>query len=70
MGDPRRTGYLLKDRVSEPRAFVAAVGEVGRGGSVVDPEVLAALRGHPAGAAVLDALTPRGREAMRRLSRA
>jgi CheY-like chemotaxis protein len=45
-------GYLLKERVAEPAAFTEAVREVARGGSVVDPEVLAYLeargtRPHP-----------------------
>ncbi|HET6870358.1 MAG TPA: DNA-binding response regulator, partial [Solirubrobacteraceae bacterium] len=46
LGDgPAGVGYLLKDRVSEPNAFVDAVRQVGRGGSVVDPEVVAAVGG-------------------------
>jgi DNA-binding NarL/FixJ family response regulator len=35
--------YLLKERVGNPRQLVAAVWEVSRGGSVVDPDVVAAL---------------------------
>ena len=42
---PAGVGYLLKDRVSEPDAFVDAVRRVGRGGSVIDPEVVAAVGG-------------------------
>jgi DNA-binding NarL/FixJ family response regulator len=34
-------GYLLKDRVMEPRAFAEAVRQVARGGSALDPEVVA-----------------------------
>jgi PAS domain S-box-containing protein len=45
---PAGVGYLLKDRVSEPRAFVDAVREVGLGGSVIDPEVVAAVGGRSA----------------------
>jgi PAS domain S-box-containing protein len=49
LGDgPAGVGYLLKDRVSEPHAFVDAVKEVGRGGSVIDPEVVATVGGRPA----------------------
>jgi DNA-binding NarL/FixJ family response regulator len=35
--------YLLKDRVGEPRQLIDAVREVARGGSVVDPDVVAML---------------------------
>jgi DNA-binding NarL/FixJ family response regulator len=37
--------YLLKERVGDPDALVHAVREVARGGSVVDPDVVAALVG-------------------------
>jgi PAS domain S-box-containing protein len=43
-------GYLLKNRVSEPQAFIDAVRQVGRGGSVIDPEVAAAISARPADA--------------------
>jgi DNA-binding NarL/FixJ family response regulator len=36
-------GYLLKDRVSDPSAFVDAVRRVAAGGTVLDPEVVSAL---------------------------
>ncbi|MEV4620756.1 response regulator transcription factor [Asanoa sp. NPDC049573] len=55
-------GYLLKDRVADIDAFVAAVRQVAGGGTVLDPEVVAALvtrRVHP-----LDRLTPREREVL------
>ena len=35
--------YLLKERVGDPKQLVHAVTEVARGGSVVDPDVVAAL---------------------------
>ncbi|MGE0025493.1 MAG: response regulator [Thermoleophilia bacterium] len=35
--------YLLKDRVARPAALVAAIHEVARGGSVIDPAVVEAL---------------------------
>jgi DNA-binding NarL/FixJ family response regulator len=44
---PAGVGYLLKDRVSEPHALVDAVRQVGRGGSVIDPEVVAVVGGRP-----------------------
>lgn len=37
--------YLLKERVGDPEQLVQAVREVARGGSVVDPDVVAALVG-------------------------
>ena len=45
-------GYLLKDRVMEPRGFAEAVRQVARGGSALDPEVVAQMlerrrRGRP-----------------------
>jgi DNA-binding NarL/FixJ family response regulator len=36
-------GYLLKERIAEVDDFVDAVRRVGRGGSIVDPEVVRAL---------------------------
>jgi DNA-binding NarL/FixJ family response regulator len=36
-------GYLLKDRVMEPRAFAEAVRQVARGGSALDPEVVSEM---------------------------
>ena len=55
-------GYLLKDRVADVDAFVAAVRQVAGGGTVLDPEVVAGLvtrRERP-----LDRLTPREREVL------
>jgi DNA-binding NarL/FixJ family response regulator len=40
---PAGVGYLLKDRVMEPQGFLEAVREVARGGSVLDPEVVAQM---------------------------
>jgi len=36
-------GYLLKDRVADVEEFLAAVAEVGGGGTVLDPEVVAQI---------------------------
>ncbi|HEU4806855.1 MAG TPA: response regulator transcription factor [Homoserinimonas sp.] len=36
-------GYLLKDRVADVEEFLAAVAEVGAGGTVLDPEVVAQI---------------------------
>ena len=38
-----RRAYLLKERVSRPEQLLAAVREVARGGSVIDPRVVEAL---------------------------
>lgn len=57
-------GYLLKDRVGDLDTFADAIRRVGQGGSVVDPEVVAALvdRQRPAGP--LDELTERERQCL------
>jgi DNA-binding NarL/FixJ family response regulator len=56
-------GYLLKDRVGDLDAFAAAVRQVGDGGSVVDPEVVATLVGRTSEpTSRLDSLTERERE--------
>jgi serine/threonine-protein kinase PknK len=39
----RRTGYMLKSRVTDLDEFLDAVGRVSRGGSVVDPAVVQEL---------------------------
>jgi DNA-binding NarL/FixJ family response regulator len=55
-------GYLLKDRVSDLDQFAEAIRRVGDGGSVVDPEVVAALVGRQREAGPLEELTDRERE--------
>jgi DNA-binding NarL/FixJ family response regulator len=56
-------GYLLKDSVGDLDAFAAAVRQVGDGGSVVDPEVVASLVGRASQPAPrLASLTERERE--------
>lgn len=42
-GHARAFGYLLKDRVLDVESFLAAVAEVARGGTVVDPAVVERL---------------------------
>ncbi len=61
-GDGSGVGYLLKDRIGQIEEFVAALGAVAAGGTVVDPEVVRQLlrrRRSP-----LDRLTPREREVL------
>jgi DNA-binding NarL/FixJ family response regulator len=59
-------GYLLKERVSDAPQLVAAIREVARGGSVIDPGLVDALVG--ARSAIerspLNELTPREREVL------
>jgi DNA-binding NarL/FixJ family response regulator len=55
-------GYLLKDRIAEIERFTAAVARVARGGSVLDPEVVASMIRGRRGA--LDSLTAREREVL------
>ncbi len=60
-------GYLLKDRVSDVAEFVDGVRRVAAGGTVLDPEVVAAImarrRDEP-----LDRLTPREKEVMAQMA--
>jgi len=59
-----RTGYLLKDRVTDVERFIDAVQRVGEGGLVLDPEVVAHLLGRRRRDDPLDALTPRERDVL------
>src|SRR6185436_4661322 len=52
-----RTGYLLKDRVSDVDTFTDAVRRVANGGSALDPEVVALLLGRRRREDPLEALT-------------
>jgi DNA-binding NarL/FixJ family response regulator len=63
-GETRGVGYLLKDRVAEVREFVDAVARVARGGTALDPEVVAQLLGRSRKQDVLAVLTPREREVL------
>ena len=42
-GDAHGVGYLLKQRVAEVERFLAALETIRRGGTVIDPEVVAAM---------------------------
>jgi DNA-binding NarL/FixJ family response regulator len=57
-------GYLLKDRVADPKQFVEAVRRVADGGTALDPEAVARLLGHPDRQGRLQLLTPREREVL------
>jgi DNA-binding NarL/FixJ family response regulator len=57
-------GYLLKDRVDDLEDFSDAVQRIAKGGSVIDPEVVAQLVGRRRARVPLDDLTEREREVL------
>jgi DNA-binding NarL/FixJ family response regulator len=60
----RGTGYLLKDRLADLEDFTDALRRVARGGSVVDPAVVAELVRSPVADRRLADLTTREREVL------
>ena len=61
-------GYLLKERVADPRDFVDAVERVAEGGTALDPEAVAQLLGGRGAGTPLDELTPRELDVMREMA--
>ncbi len=61
---PEGFGYLLKDRVMEIDEFLDAVRRVARGGTAIDPEVIAQLLGRRRERDPLEGLSPREREVL------
>jgi DNA-binding NarL/FixJ family response regulator len=57
-------GYLLKDRIEDLDDFADAVRRIAKGGSVIDPEVVAQLVGRRRNRVPLDDLTEREREVL------
>jgi DNA-binding NarL/FixJ family response regulator len=57
-------GYLLKDRISDVKEFVAAVRRVGEGGSAIDPVIVSTLLSRRRSDDPLENLTPREREVL------
>jgi DNA-binding NarL/FixJ family response regulator len=57
-------GYLLKDRIMEVADFVDAVRRVAKGGTALDPEVVAQLFSRRRVDGPLERLTPREREVL------
>jgi DNA-binding NarL/FixJ family response regulator len=57
-------GYLLKDRVGDIREFMDALRRVARGGTALDPEVVAQLMARNRADDPLATLTPREREVL------
>jgi DNA-binding NarL/FixJ family response regulator len=60
----RGTGYLLKDRVADVDEFVEALRQVGAGGTVLDPDVVAQLFARSRHTHPLAKLTAREREVL------
>jgi DNA-binding NarL/FixJ family response regulator len=56
---PERSGYLLKERVSDVAVLVDALQRIDEGECVVDPTIVSRLIGHPREANLLDELTER-----------
>ena len=62
--DPRGVGYVLKERVADVGQFVAAIGRVAAGESVIDPEVVARLVSRTRRDSPLEILTDRELEVL------
>jgi DNA-binding NarL/FixJ family response regulator len=60
----RGVGYLLKDRVADISEFIDAVGRVARGGTALDPEVIAQVMARRRRNDPLGPLTPRERDVL------
>jgi DNA-binding NarL/FixJ family response regulator len=62
--DPTGVGYLLKQRVSDVDALLAALHRILAGGSVIDPEVVSLLIGRQRRPGPLERLTDRERSVL------
>ena len=61
---PERSGYLLKDRVSEIGSLTDALRRIGDGECVIDPTIVSRLVTHRRNAGPLAELTPRERKVL------
>jgi DNA-binding NarL/FixJ family response regulator len=61
---PQHLGYLLKDRVTDPRDFSGSLRRVADGGTALDPQVISALLADPKEAGRLGSLSPRERSVL------
>jgi DNA-binding NarL/FixJ family response regulator len=61
---PERSGYLLKDRVSEIGSLADALRRIGEGECVIDPTIVSRLVSHRRNAGPLGELTAREREVL------
>jgi DNA-binding NarL/FixJ family response regulator len=59
--EPRRLGYLLKDRVTDPADFAASLRQVADGGTAFDPQVVSGLLAARGEAGPLRSLSARER---------
>ena len=66
---PSGVGYLLKDRVTDVRAFLDALRRVAEGESVVDGEVVSQLVARSRETSPLDELSAREREVLALMAR-
>jgi len=57
-------GYLLKDRISDVKEFIAAVRRVANGGSAIDPIIVSTLLSKRRSGDPMAVLTPREREVL------
>lgn len=62
--DPRGVGYLLKQRVTDVDALLAALDRLLAGGSVIDPEIVTLLIGRERRTRPLERLTDRERHVL------
>jgi DNA-binding NarL/FixJ family response regulator len=62
--NPARTGYLLKDRVTDSRVLVDALERIAGGGCVIDPAVAEGLVSRASALARIEELTEREREVL------
>lgn len=63
-GGAKGVGYLLKQRILDVDRFIQALQTVADGGSVIDPEVVAAMMGRTRRNNPIDQLTPRRLEVL------
>jgi DNA-binding NarL/FixJ family response regulator len=61
---PERSGYLLKERVSDLAVLVDALGRIDEGECVLDPTIVARLVGRPREGSPLEELTLRERDVL------
>jgi len=62
LGEGGGVGYLLKERITDISSLCLALERLGRGESVIDPEVVAVLLGRRGQDNLVGALTTRERE--------
>lgn len=62
--DPAATGYLLKDRITDIAVLAAAIERVGKGETVIDPELVNLLLNRRPARSRLDELTSRELEVL------